>query len=431
MNSRFLKILLSATLLLGGMSFFKLTVRGGELDHIAFKAIHRRDLTLVESLLRQGTPPELHTSSGTTLLMVAALHGNADIVELLLRHGADPNAENDIGVTPLIWGAGDVEKVRLLLKAGGDPNAKSKSGNTPLIVAAAYPDSSASITLLLEHGADIHAKNGKGFTALFHTASRGNLAATKLLVTAGADVNAPKDRKKNRKAVLEAADNGHFHIVAYLEEKGADINVSDGDFSGHTLNKALMRQDPEIARYLIEHGADLNFRSPVGGTPPMVWSAYQDDDDYSIARMMIERGVDVNAANDRGETALTWAEKRGQHELVRLLKKAGANQAGSDGKKKVIPNRNVRLSADNQDPLIRHSVSRSLDLMFKSSDSFLKNRSSCTSCHHQDLLGVAAALARGRGLKVSNDSMAAINETQIQSWSKSLNNYYQMNRPNP
>lgn len=76
-----------------------------------------------------GTPVNLATGRGDTLVMLAAYHGHADTVNALLARGADPNKANDKGQTPL---AGAVVKgkrdiVEALVAAGADPKAGSPS----------------------------------------------------------------------------------------------------------------------------------------------------------------------------------------------------------------------------------------------------------------------------------------------------------------
>ena len=89
------------------------------------------------------------------------------------------------------------------------------------------------------------------------------------------------------------------------------------------------------------------------------------------------RGADPNVANKAGETALTWALRRGYTPVVEMLKKHGAS--------------------DRQ--MIRDAVQRTVALMQKSGPEFVKV-SGCSSCHNQSLPQMTYALARERGLQV-------------------------------
>ncbi|KAK8055202.1 hypothetical protein PG993_000429 [Apiospora rasikravindrae] len=76
-----------------------------------------------------GLPANMTNEKGDTLLMLAAYHGHADLVELLIQHGADPNRINDRGQSPL---AGAVFKkedkvIEVLLEGLADPDLGSPS----------------------------------------------------------------------------------------------------------------------------------------------------------------------------------------------------------------------------------------------------------------------------------------------------------------
>ncbi|KAJ4326862.1 hypothetical protein N0V84_002688 [Fusarium piperis] len=81
------------------------------------------DVAVFQQALPAGLPPNLTNDKGDTLIMLAAYHGHADLVQLLIQHGADPNRLNDRGQSPL---AGAVfkkedEVVQVLLDGGADP----------------------------------------------------------------------------------------------------------------------------------------------------------------------------------------------------------------------------------------------------------------------------------------------------------------------
>jgi len=74
-----------------------------------------------------GVPVDLTDPAGNTLLMLAAYHGHADVVDGLARQGADVNRLNDRGQSPLAGAVfkGEDEVVRVLLGHGADPDAGS------------------------------------------------------------------------------------------------------------------------------------------------------------------------------------------------------------------------------------------------------------------------------------------------------------------
>lgn len=86
----------------------------------------------------------------------------------------------------------------------------------------------ATVQGLLDGGGNANAKEDKtGATALMFSADHGHLDKLKLLLKAGADVNAKN--KRGRTALHAAAEQGHEEIIKALLAAGADANVKDKD----------------------------------------------------------------------------------------------------------------------------------------------------------------------------------------------------------
>jgi ankyrin repeat protein len=403
----------------------------GPRDYVLNGAIRRGDLAALKSHLREGAPVNVQTSEGTTPLMLAALYGTADTVRLLTEHGADPNAVDKNGASALLLAAGDLEKVRSLVERGANVNARSALGNTPLIAAAAHSDNLEVVKLLIENGADVHAKNVNNVSALAAAVVASDAATVRFLLDRGCKpghINNLFGAAGN--SLLEiAAQYGNGEIVELLLARAADVNASDSNFAGHALNYALLSQKPEIARRLIEAGADLKQCSPIGKVPPIVFAAYSETGDSSVAKLMIERGVDTSANNHAGETALTWARRRGFPNVVALYTAAGTPDPVDS--RVEVPSRDMQFEAGKRDQLIRGAVEKSVSLLQRSSDVFLANRRACVSCHHQNLPSVALGWARDRGFAVDEGSIGRINDRQSDVWSRRVPAAYEMDRPFP
>lgn len=100
-----------------------------EFAHRLFDAARAGDSLFLISAIDQGSPVDLTDAHGNTLLMLAAYHGHAALVEALAQRGADVNRQNDRGQSPL---AGAVfkrsdEVIRALIAFGADPDAGEPS----------------------------------------------------------------------------------------------------------------------------------------------------------------------------------------------------------------------------------------------------------------------------------------------------------------
>ena len=117
------------------------------------------------------TDPNQLNAKGESVLMLAALKGNLQLVDKLIKKGGDVNKT---GWTPLHYAAsnGHTDIISLLLEKNAYIDAESPNGSTPLMMAAMY-GSTAAVKLLLQEGADTSIKNQRELTAL-DFAKRGN-----------------------------------------------------------------------------------------------------------------------------------------------------------------------------------------------------------------------------------------------------------------
>lgn len=95
----------------------------------SFDDARNGDTARLAELLELGMPVNLTNERGDTLLILAAYHCHAEVVDLLLDHGADVQRANDNGQTAL--GAAvfrsSTDIVDRLLTAGADPDEGARS----------------------------------------------------------------------------------------------------------------------------------------------------------------------------------------------------------------------------------------------------------------------------------------------------------------
>jgi ankyrin repeat protein len=107
---------------------------------------------------------EIEDKAGENALMMAALVGDLDFVNLLIAKDAEVNKK---GWAPLHYAAanGHDDIVKVLLDHSAYVDAGSPNGTTPLMMAARGGHVST-VKLLLDNGADLTVKNQIGMTAL-------------------------------------------------------------------------------------------------------------------------------------------------------------------------------------------------------------------------------------------------------------------------
>ena len=173
--------------------------------------------------------------------------------------------------------------------------------------------------LLLENGADINIRNGDGGTPLDATrvdwettrfiagmlrikideekVETGRTKVVELLRQHGATTNTSSVSN----VLCDDVRSGDLQAVKEQLANGVDINAGDNEFGVTALAWAALLDDMEIAKFLIEKGADVNAKSRDGSTP-LHSAAFLGH--AEIAELLIQKGADVNPKNHRGETPL-------------------------------------------------------------------------------------------------------------------------------
>ena len=92
------------------------------------------------------------------------------------------------------------------------------------------------------------------------------------------------------------------------------------------LYSAALAGQFEMARALVEKGADVNSRSERGLTP-LHGAAFGGS--ARLVGFLIETGADINARSDDGKTALDLAVESRQTDIARTLRRHGAEGAAA------------------------------------------------------------------------------------------------------
>lgn len=114
-----------------------------------------------------------------------------------------------------------------------------------------------------------------------------------------------------------AAFFGHPKIVDVLLAAGAEVNAASRETMKMTpLASALAAQQNDIARTLIEHGADVNAKAE-NDLSPLHTAAARGN--LELATLLLDRGADLNAITKDGKTAVAYAEERNHPAMVEFL----------------------------------------------------------------------------------------------------------------
>lgn len=392
-----------------------------------YEVIRSGERVRLERLLEDGTSPNARDTHGNTLLMQAAIYGDADLLEFLLKKGADVNARNEAGATALMRAAGDHKKIRLLIEKGADVNARSALGNTPLILAARAFGSAETVKLLIASGADVNATNKFGANAIIAAAASGDLETVELLISKGADVNSHSRANQEtvlwgggRSPLMWAVARGDLAMIELLLKAGARVNEEEG--FGTPLTQAAWMHRLNAARVLLKNGADVNAKERFSGFTALHWAASTDTGKDALTRLLLEHGADPNAEGGEpvdaymgvAQTPLMLAQKRGDTAITRTLIAAGAKAPKS--KEKEIPAAWREVPPVPSREFLEAAVDRAVPPLQKTSIDSKKafvshaSKQDCVSCHQQYSPMTALAFARESARPVDPGAEAALLE---------------------
>ena len=315
--------------LLGGVTIavmLSASLLGAQQGSIATAAMNG-DIEAVRALLKKGTDVNEAQGDGTTALHWAAMKGDADLAQMLIYAGANHRATTRLGAyTPLYLAAkgGHSAVVAALLAAGADAKAVTSNGTTPLMIAAAAGDTKT-ITSLVENGAEIDAKDGaKGETPLMFAAAFNRAEAVKLLLARGADhkattkvvdlfaLTAPEEDAMARQRPGGAAPPARADVAGAT--RGYRYNELISSQGGMTALHFAARQGfTDVVKALVEGGVDLNQLNAGDKTSPLLIAIINGH--FDLAKYMIDKGADPMLSAFNGVTPLfavlniQWAPK--------------------------------------------------------------------------------------------------------------------------
>ena len=142
-----------------------------------------------------------------------------------------------------------------ILQAGADPNSIVDHALRLTALDFAAQQNPCLVPLLLNSGADIQVSSGDySGSALSEAVKRKDLTFLKLLLDAGADVNACRDRP----ALHNCASDGLVGIAEILIAHGADINMLYGwEKTNSVIEVAAGNGRLHMVKLFLDHGANL------------------------------------------------------------------------------------------------------------------------------------------------------------------------------
>lgn len=268
-----------------------------------FAACMRRDFACAEVLLQMGADPNIEYENDegeyVTLLMQACIDNDEECALLLLKNGAMPvsvahtnlreESVNDPYECCCDYRREGCLKLLLTYKEGHKPSCRSDKWVCRAISGASL----SFVKIMIDGGVDVH--DGLLYTSDYDKA--------KILIAAGADVNATNDDSA-RTPLSSACACSNLETVQLLLKHGAVVKKNSALLEEIGSKKdSYPGDDAKIAKLLVQHGADVNAGTPIAKNPiPLITAA--ENRRPELLKFWLEQGANIDARDSHGNTAL-------------------------------------------------------------------------------------------------------------------------------
>lgn len=198
----------------------------------------------------------------------AAMTGNVEVLRRILAAGGNPNERASepgsafAGSTSLYWGVfgGRLELVEMLIDAGARVENECPVEESTSVHSAATHGRIDLLEVLMKRAGGRAALNTFDYisrTPLLCAVERNDLAAARLLIAAGSNVDAHDEQRMGNTALREAVGSGTLEMVELLLRAGADPRI-EGWTGRSAYQVAASRQGPsgERVRKLLQAWRD-------------------------------------------------------------------------------------------------------------------------------------------------------------------------------
>lgn len=192
----------------------------------------------------------------------AIADGDIEYVKMAVSTGDDPNGSEEESLLFIAIVERQREIAQFLMEAGADPNLLKPSGWGCLLEVVASNDLEW-VELLARHGARVGAKIPQDERTELHMAARNGLLEMAQLLTeeAGGRHSLERFDELDQTPLIAASQSGHLEVARYLLDAGADVNaliqMTRRDKVGDTaISCAAYTGHVAVVELLLSRGAD-------------------------------------------------------------------------------------------------------------------------------------------------------------------------------
>ena len=292
------------------------------LTALHWAALHN-DLEMAKLLLYAGATVKPTTRVGSyTPLHLASRSGYHEVMSVMLDAGADPNKLTSTGVTPMHFAAQSdaPEAIRVLVEHGGDLNMVDGFFQRTPLMFAAVKNATKALEVLVELGSDLEVVTRVKDYVQFAEETNADRTRRNRVKDAEKDPDSnnagsgrggafrPQTPPQNRGATPpDSASNEEPDEDEKAEPeppapppvRSLSGNEQIGNQGGFTaLHFAAREGHIDAARRLVEGGAEIDHVTAGDQSSPLLVAVINGN--YDLARMLLESGADPNILSDDG-----------------------------------------------------------------------------------------------------------------------------------
>jgi uncharacterized protein len=172
-----------------------------------------------------------------------------------------------------------------------------------------------------------------GNSVLTLAAASGDLEEVEILLDGGAHPDRPADSLGGTPLMM-ALDQGRFDVARLLIDRGADVRAAtDGnmttliELAGASPPPELRAQQLELAQALVDGGVAVDARLARPRTTALMMASIRGN--AQLVQLLLHLGADPRLEDSKGQTALTFALKKGHADVAALLSAANPAPAAA------------------------------------------------------------------------------------------------------
>ena len=285
----------------------------------------QNNIPIMKLLLEKGADIDAELKHIGTALQIASISDSLEAVKLLVFMGANIEPNNEIP-SPLLLACihNHLLIVKYLIKMGANINiCLDTNKQTPLYVACEKGHFSI-VEFLVRNNCEINCVTKDLKTPLHIAILKNHVEIVKFLINNGADILMPATRNHYTCLELAVIEN-HYELTKLFVSLGLNVNhITYSDAYPSACNSAItplflaaFKNNTEIVKYLLSHGADPKLKN--SNDYSSVLSIAVHNNNLEMSRCLLNYGVESNLSLTDSIYALSHAISNDNLALVKLL----------------------------------------------------------------------------------------------------------------